>query len=127
MTAKPTMNVVRLQKMVAEVYAKIDLAMLNLVDHEVQAQIIQGEYQMALLSLSAYVWGEELETKTFKYPVNWWQAVRARWLPQWWLKKHPVKLHTIECSARALYPGMKTKVPGQELKIAVTVSEWWRE
>ena len=23
-------------------------------------------------------------------PCDWWQAVRARWAPKWWLERHPI-------------------------------------
>jgi hypothetical protein len=26
-----------------------------------------------------------------QFPADWWQAVRERWCPQWWLRRHPVK------------------------------------
>lgn len=27
----------------------------------------------------------------FRAPADWWQALRERWFPKWWLKKWPVK------------------------------------
>lgn len=27
-------------------------------------------------------------------PADWWQAVRARWCPAWWLKRYPVVMRT---------------------------------
>lgn len=29
--------------------------------------------------------------KTISYPKNWWQAVRERFAPTWWLARHPVE------------------------------------
>lgn len=29
-------------------------------------------------------------------PLDWWQAVRQRWCPGWWLDRHPVKMRVIE-------------------------------
>lgn len=29
--------------------------------------------------------------KTISYPANWWQAIRERWAPTWWLARHPVE------------------------------------
>lgn len=31
-----------------------------------------------------------------KYPVNWVEAVRERWLPKWLLKRYPVKYRRID-------------------------------
>lgn len=54
--------------------------------------------------LHALIWAEkvqdvveesELVTVTancsVEAPSNWWQAFRERWLPKWWLKRHPVR------------------------------------
>lgn len=30
-----------------------------------------------------------------KYPDGWWQAVRERWAPAWWLRRWPVRYRTI--------------------------------
>lgn len=46
-------------------------------------------------------------TDTFmcpKYPSNWWQAVRERWAPTWWLKRYPVVYTTPVATVRAKYP-----------------------
>jgi len=29
-------------------------------------------------------------------PLDWWQAFRGRWFPDWWLDRHPVKQRVIE-------------------------------
>ena len=31
--------------------------------------------------------------QTIRYPADWWQAVRARWCPAWWLARSPVREH----------------------------------
>ena len=30
-----------------------------------------------------------------RWPADWWQAVRERWAPKWWLKRHPVRYHEV--------------------------------
>lgn len=32
-----------------------------------------------------------MQEQTVTWPANWRQAFRARWLPRWWLRRHPVK------------------------------------
>lgn len=34
---------------------------------------------------------EEEGTVLFRCPADWWQAVRERWAPKWWLRRHPVR------------------------------------
>lgn len=31
-----------------------------------------------------------------EFPIDWWQAVRQRWAPRWWIRRHPVKIHTVK-------------------------------
>lgn len=47
------------------------------------------------------------------YPKDWWQAVRARWCPAWWLKKHPVDVHThtLEVSYQHVCPHFNYAFP----------------
>lgn len=37
-----------------------------------------------------------------RWPVDWWQAFRERWLPAWWLRRHPVKYREINVD-QAIY------------------------
>ncbi len=34
--------------------------------------------------------------QTEDVPADWWQAVRQRWLPRWWLAHWPVRVREIE-------------------------------
>lgn len=36
-----------------------------------------------------------VELANERYPEDWWQAVRARWLPRWWLRRHPVRYREV--------------------------------
>ena len=52
------------------------------------------------------------------YPADWWQAVRERWLPPWWLQRYPVQLRRIsihESRYRAVCPHLPTDQPGDHL------------
>ncbi len=37
-----------------------------------------------------------IELAKEEFPENWWQAVRNRWLPHWWLRRFPVKYRKIK-------------------------------
>lgn len=53
-----------------------------------------------VLTLRAKILGEKVDT--IQYPANWWEAVKERWAPKWFLKKHPVKYRKID--VMAFYP-----------------------
>lgn len=37
-----------------------------------------------------------------RWPADWWQAVKARWLPAWLLRRYPVQYRTI-CVHKQIY------------------------
>lgn len=52
-----------------------------------------------------YIFGRQAEMLTISYPADWWQALRQRWLPAWWLCRWPVRMVTHTVDVKALYPG----------------------
>lgn len=50
-----------------------------------------GEDMVACLD--AHLFGEEIGRKKLEHwqPADWWQAVRERWAPAWWLRRRPVR------------------------------------
>lgn len=46
---------------------------------------------------SAFAAGSEftVEAGEVKVPLDWWQAVRQRWAPTWWLRRWPVRFLAI--------------------------------
>jgi hypothetical protein len=50
------------------------------------------------------VWGRELQRQEVKYPANWWEAVKDRWLPAWAKGRWPVRYRVVTLTARELYP-----------------------
>lgn len=63
-----------------------------------------------LIRLWTYCLTEELETQTHrfyaKYPANWWEAFKERWLP-WLAIKYIEKEESVFFAARAWYPELK--------------------
>lgn len=41
------------------------------------------------MKVKVSLWG--LLDSIEKIPLNWWQAVRQRWAPAWWLRRFPVR------------------------------------
>ena len=47
-----------------------------------------------IVDVMGTLWCEETSSRTFRWPRGWLQALRERWLPRWWLKRHPVEYET---------------------------------
>jgi hypothetical protein len=65
------------------------------------------EMDAFVLQMSTKIWAQEVATYRYEWPHDWWQAVRQRWLPAWWLAKHPVKMHVERVDVLATYPTFK--------------------
>ena len=53
--------------------------------------VMPQSMEIAVTHLTMMVLGERI--KEIKYPLNWVQAFRERWLPQFILRRWPVKYH----------------------------------
>ena len=71
------------------------------------------------LQVQQNVLGRVAESAEVRYPADWWQAVRARWLPRWWLRRFPVREERRRIVARELYP--KAAMPHHDPVIACSV------
>ena len=60
---------------------------------------------IAVLVVQA-VLGEKLREIESKWPADWWQAVRERWVPAWWLRRWPVRYKRERIEAWTVYPSM---------------------
>lgn len=68
------------------------------------------------------VWGRELQRQEVKYPANWREAVKDRWLPGWAKKRWPVRYRVVMLTARELYPRLAFP-PGTVRGQVVTVEK----
>lgn len=55
--------------------------------------------------LTQKILGRHIETMTFERPRDWWEAVKQRFAPRWFLKRWPVKMHVDTVDLKAIYPG----------------------
>lgn len=49
---------------------------------------LDSKVELAICHITAMVRGSTVTE--IEYPLDWWQAFRERWLPNWWLKRYPV-------------------------------------
>jgi hypothetical protein len=45
------------------------------------------------------------------YPTNWWEALKQRFAPKWFLAKYPVKLTKVTAQLEELYPELEPALP----------------
>ena len=108
---------VHLEKMKFSVLSKLPV---EFIDAEVDVSF--GELfciDQMILRIKGFVWGEELEPRTIKYPRDWWQAFKQRWFPEWALKRWPVMNTTLHISAAILYPGIVPSINGRNWHVQI--------
>jgi hypothetical protein len=53
----------------------------------------------------AIVYGEEVKEEIVRYPADWWQAVKERWLPAWAKRRWPIRYKKSQLRLMCMYPG----------------------
>jgi len=88
----------------------------HLIDAKVKVENNFFDDNIVLVGVGC-LWAEKAESKTIKYPKDWIQAIKERWLPKFLLKHFPViyTIHTID--AMAIYNKFRPSVKGQEYHI----------
>lgn len=83
-------------------------------------QLLEPMAGAMVFQLSHYVAGLK-ETVTVDYPADWWEAVKQRFAPQWFLRHYPVRMTRHTVNAWRLWRNAP-KFPldwGGEIRIAV--------
>jgi hypothetical protein len=101
--AKPTfLHEDKIDRRVAQIFEVAVSQMLSREDMEGLASRLRLEEHMdremrrLIWTLRASVCGKDkVDTyyKYFRWPENWWEAVKERWFPEFLLRRHPVKYH----------------------------------
>ncbi len=78
-------------------------------EHEVEGMIV---------GIRAHVLAKEIGHERYRWPADWWQALKDRWAPRWFLKRWPVEYHTIHMNVWHTYP--KLRIHGEEPLLKVT-------
>lgn len=63
------------------------------------------------MRMRARLWAQSFRKIEVRYPADWWQALRARFAPAWWLRRHPVVEVVTEVTPRVVYPRLGIAMP----------------
>jgi len=83
--------------------------------------IVTGNF---IYRIDGYIWGEHLPEKNISYPSDWWQAFKARWFPEWLLKRYPAKYTTQHITASIIYPGLNPSIPDRTWRLKMWINEY---
>lgn len=69
--------------------------------------------------LTGTIWAQELETMFDRVPRDWWEALKERFAPGWFLRRYPVQYKGFKINVEALYPHLVYKTEPHVYKIRV--------
>lgn len=82
-------------------------------------------FEQMCVEIRGFVLAEEVgEVKHgIAYPKDWWQAFKARWFPQWALRRWPVKERRVEwvVDIKCAYPHFRPALPKEKMKLVPIV------
>lgn len=90
---------------------------------DAQVSVEQTIGKMIEVQVRGFLWGRQARHYEFRTPVDWWQAVRQRFAPAWWLRRHPVRERVEVVDAKAIWPEFRYLVPGQRCEISLIRQE----
>lgn len=64
----------------------------------------------AIMRLRAFMLGETLRSKTWRWPADWWQHFKERWFPAWARQRWPVVYQWRRVDIDAVYPELSKRV-----------------
>lgn len=67
-----------------------------------------------VIELDARVAADDEREWKIEYPATWWDALKWRFAPQWFLNRWPVTFTVHEFSARIVYPELRKKFPKEK-------------
>lgn len=97
-----------------------------------RARIIDDCGRRLAIQLKTHILGIEGEqiTVSKQWPRDWWQAVRERFMPQWWLLRHPVVYDEINIDERqflAVCPHVHIESPDRHIEWMVLATPAGKE
>lgn len=75
---------------------------------------------------TAYVFGEKGQDFVIDYPQDWWQAVKNRFAPRWFLKRWPVLYTRHRISPQTIYKNFKISLPRERHHLRIEHLEYQR-
>lgn len=71
---------------------------LNGLSHTARVETLRqitGDMVVAIVDMMTVQRESHVRLEPVEVPRDWWQALRERWLPAWWLRRHPVRCREI--------------------------------
>ena len=89
----------------------------KVVDSVEISEMARWQYDTICLMVRGHIWGETGGHREIRYPRDWREAVRERWLPAWVKAIWPVRYTVIDVTAKVTYPDLRVSLPSEPHRI----------
>ena len=95
---------------------EIDKRMIENLKRTGEYETIEGMYEHArgvmAIEMKVAIYGKDHPKKhVIRYPADWWEDLKERFAPSWFLDKYPVKFTEVTASLEELYPDLDIALP----------------
>lgn len=113
-----TVNEITLHEIAQSLMAELDPKYLSKA--EILEYVTIAGKKIAI-QVRAFVYAEEESVKhlEIEYPDGWWEAFKDRWLPEWALKRWPVRYICHVVDVEVIYPEVRPQIEGHEFKLKI--------
>lgn len=113
---EPAIDTVTLEVMRVGVSRVLSRYNLSSVDPVIHSRLMA---ESMAVELCAYITGRKQESREISYPLNWWEAFKARWFPAWLLRRYPVRNVVLIAERLEFFPDVKP-LPGHRMMQVVS-------
>lgn len=68
-----------------------------------------------------------LKEYSFSKPLDWWEAVKERFAPNWFIKKYPVKYEVHHIDVDLVYPELSQRIKLPKEAHKLIIRNWYEE
>ena len=72
---------------------------------------IREESDDFVLRMHSMLAGQNILDEEIRFPADWWEAVKMRWMPKWMRRRWPVRFTRYSFRAHLVFPDVKTERP----------------
>ena len=92
---------------IEQICSQVSISKLALTYSNQPELIIRQAVDQVVMRLVAMVPAQPTKPVSYKYPANWWEHVKERFAPKWFLKRFPVEYEIYSVEAKVFYPQIK--------------------
>jgi hypothetical protein len=115
-------------------YREITLEKLQWgLEHWISDNVLDGSVDIAdsifnniVVRIRGVVWSERVDIIKFKKPSSWWQMLKEKHAPEWFLERWPVRYDTSIVDVRVAYPDFRPSLPDYRYQWVTTQRETYQ-